>query len=441
MILPSYSELVQRDQNIPGLKILFDLETLKDVLTRYANLSSQRISITNIRYTPNQRCLVNYTLHTKNNKINIYAKAHKKTENSQNTKIALYTVDVNKILIPSEMVSISFFPHDKRLNALNKISKYRQKKELISRTLPDRSDLWEGTFHNLIYLPEKRLIAKLVTNTGAKAVMKFCTQDYQQVKDMSKIFYNVNFNLQKEIGHCDEFKTIAFEWIDGEILTNILINRHTKLASKALFETGISLAYFHLLSVQELYDSELISYSVRRMQQDSMRELSKNISLIYPEISERVHNLTNFFSKVLKFDVSVKRVIHGDFSPKNVILTNNDKIVFLDVTECMLSNPIFDLSKFISYLYYLYLTDKLIEKNLSLFINSFLDGYKKIIDNGITSNLKTYVMAELFTLLRNPFKLGEPDWKKYTERITQTVESGMSEEQNNKHNCKPNPEI
>ena len=433
MIIPSYCDLVQRDQNIPGLKILFDLETLKDILTRYANLSLRKVSITNIRYTPNQRCLVNYTIYTKNSKLNVYAKAHKK-DNSQNSKISIYHTDANKIQIPSEMVSFSFFPYDKRLKVLKQISKYRQKKELISRTLPDRSDLWEGSFDNLVYLPEKRLITKLVTNTGSKAVMKFCTQDYEHIKNMSKIFSNINFNLQKEIGHCDELKTIAFEWFDGEILTNILINRDTKLASKALFETGISLAHFHKLSIQELCNSELISYSVRRIQESSLRELSKNISLLYPEISERVYALTNLFSKKLEFNGSLKRVIHGDFSPKNVLLSNNHKIVFLDVTECMISNPIFDLSKFISYLYYLFLTDKLIMKNLSRFINSFLDGYRNVIDTDITNSLETYVMAELFTLLRNPFKLGELDWKVFTERILNTVESGMAGVQNNKHN-------
>jgi len=94
----------------------------------------------------------------------------------------------------------------------------------------------------------------------------------------------------------------------------------------------------------------------------------------YPE-------LTSYINKLID-ELSLQRtcLVHGDFSPKNMLVQRNGEIVLIDFEVAHWGNPVFDLAYCLGHLMLKAWHLKKYEELLSL-IRAFLDSYKGKVDN------------------------------------------------------------
>jgi aminoglycoside phosphotransferase (APT) family kinase protein len=432
MILPTNADLVHCDPVITGLGIILDPEVFMRILGPYlGEMRIKNAQITYIRYKPQTRCLVNYHLNTGETTLNVYAVAHGndkavKINNVRNRK----TVDrygiPGRIIFEDEGILIWVFPNDSKLKALRALGDNKKQRKLLKELLPDRPDLWPGALKMLNYKPERRFVAVLQTRSGPQAVVRFYNSgDYHKALTIAKAFRSLpNLSIPKKIGSSDVHKVLVFEWLEGQVLSDVLSGDY-EVAVRAIYNTGVALAGFHLQEVGHLPGH------VKTEKAEKLQGLADSMKLILPHLSTRALAAASHLASKFSFDIE-KKPIHGDFYAKQVLVNNNKQTSFIDLDEVTLGDPRVDLGLFIAYLRYMVLSGRLAENRLAIFTQSFLDGYRRTIGKEQLDDLHPYVAAGLFQLLPHPFRHCEKDWIMWTEQILNMVESEISKPRSNK---------
>jgi thiamine kinase-like enzyme len=448
MILSSTNttDLVQRDSAIEGMRIVLDPEAFLKVLRPYLNeLRIENLQMTYIRYKPHTRCLVNYRLNTGNRtSLNMYAIAHGFDRGGASVKIqnVRNRITVNRYNIPGRIILedkgivVSVFPNDSKLKGLRFLDNNENQKVLLNNLFPDRPIFWNGTFQMLNYKPERRFVAMLETKSGSSAVIRFYTDhDYHLSKKTAKVFHSLpHLRLPKKIGFSNHHRVLAFEWLDGEVLSNILVSNYD-LAVQALHNTGVALAEFHMQKVDDL-----LPYRSETEKSNNLVALANYINFILPHLSTRtlevVNHLVDKFSMKSLTGNRRKMPVHGDLHMKQILIDNHKQASFIDLDESGVDDPRVDLGFFIAHLKYMSVFGKLEEFRLPIFIEAFLRGYQQVMGEEIArDDLDVYVAAGLFHLLPHPFRNCEKGWRARTEQILKLIESDINKSMSNELNA------
>jgi aminoglycoside phosphotransferase (APT) family kinase protein len=433
MISPTNTDLVHRDPAIIGLKTILDPDTFLRVLRPYlGGMRIENLQMTYIRYKPGTRCLVNYRLDTGETSLNVYAIAHGydqaiKIRNVRKLKMVNKYGIHGRIILEDQGIVISVFPNDRRLKALVFLDDNEKQMELLSKILPDRPDLWDGTFRMLNYKPERRFVAMLQTKSGPQAVVRFYKpSDYQKSIMIAEAFHSVaHLHIPRKIGCSNHYSVLVFEWLDGQVLSNIL-NGNYETAVRAIYDTGVALAEFHLQQVDRL-----MPWSIETEKAENLLALADTIKFLLPHLSTRVLELAHHLANSFSFE-SIRRPIHGDFYAKQVLVNDNKQVAFIDLDEAKIGDPRIDLGLFIAHLRYMVLSGRLAESRLPLLTEAFLSGYQQTMGKELLNDLHPYVAVGLFRILPHPFRHGEKEWVMWTEQILNMAESEISKARSNK---------
>jgi Ser/Thr protein kinase RdoA (MazF antagonist) len=432
MISPTNADLVHRDPAITGLRTILDPDTFLRALRPYlGGMRIENLQMTYIRYKPGTRCLVNYHLDTGETTLNVYAIAHGcdeaiKIRNVRNRKTVNRYGIPGRIILEDQGIVISVFPNDSKLKALVFLDDNEKQKELLSKLLPDRPDLWDGTFRMLNYKPERRFVAMLQTKSGPQAVVRFYKpNDYHKSIIIAKAFHSVaHLHVPRKIGCSNHYRVLVFEWLDGQVLSNIL-NGNYETAVRAIYDTGSALAEFHLQQVDRP-----IPWRTETEKAENLLALADSIKFLLPHLSTRVLELAHHLASSFSFD-SMRRPIHGDFHAKQVLVNDDKQVSFIDLDEAKIGDPRIDLGLFIAHLRYMVLSGRLAENRLPILTEAFLSGYQQTMGKELLDDLHPYVAVGLFQILPHPFRHGEKEWKSWTEQILNMVESEIDKTRSN----------
>lgn len=419
-----YNDLIKNDSAIKGLNIIFDSKIIAENINQYLNIQINNLKMTYIRYHPMDRCLVSYVISSDNTKLNIYAKSQKNISLKKNQNYNEDSIQFKFIIDPN--VELRSFSYDKKLESLRFFATKEQTKYLFSKLFPENKEFWDSQIEILVYMPEKRLVLKLLTQNGKKIVLKFCkSDDFIKFETTLDAFSSINFPIQKKINSSDIFYSIAYDWIEGTTLYSHL-SSESNISEICLHRTGITLAKFHKLEIKNL--SSGLSYSEKRIKPENLLSVANQMQFIYSNIFDRtIHTAKKLISILPNESLSLQVPIHGDFSAKNVIMDKNGQIYFIDIDESTMGNNLIDVSKFIANLKYWMIIGNINKKNLSQFTNIFLNSYQNNIKNEISKEiLQIYVNLQLFTLLRNPFRLCLDNWKVHTNNILSNIEKFLN---------------
>lgn len=166
---------------------------------------------------------------------------------------------------------------------------------------------------------------------------RFMKSRYTALSNIETLYINgINVPKVYEKGILSDTKGYALlDWINGVSLDNILVNReleiqYGKLVAKELIK-------MHDVKINDkvmLYDNYIKSFE---------KKINKIVDLKINDFPIDIfENYVSKYSKLLK-KIPSNSIIHGDFHPGNVII-NNNKIVFIDLDVCKVSNSWEDLS-------------------------------------------------------------------------------------------------
>ena len=271
-------------------------------------------------------------------------------------------------------------------------------------------------------MPEKRLVTKLTSQQDKKILLKFCKRnDFIKFNNTMDALQSINFPIQRKFNSSSSFKSITYDWIEGKTLYDILLTDFD-LGNLCLHDVGIALARFHKLKIKNLSINS--SYSEKRIRPNNLISIADHIKYIYSFIYDRtISAAKKLISKIPQNTISFQSPIHGDFSAKNIIVNKNMQMYFIDLDESSIGNNLIDISKFIAYLNYWVIIGDINNMDLSKFVSTFLNSYKNTMKYEISDHvLQIYVNLQLFTLLRNPFRMCLKNWKIHTNNILKHVE-------------------
>ena len=217
------ADLVRRDVAIPGLAKLLDPEAFLAALQAFVPGTKFLAARPNyIRYKPGVNCLVAYQLETADNLIEVYAKAHGSDALTKVKKAALPKtvpgpLGPGRVVIDNCATVVSFFPNDSNLKRLYRLNETEVRDHLHGKFLPGTADAVTAKMEKLAYKPERRYVARLATNSGSKAVLKFYTQrTFLSMRVNAKAFRSSDLLriprcLEKSYRH----SVLGFEWLSG----------------------------------------------------------------------------------------------------------------------------------------------------------------------------------------------------------------------------------
>ncbi|MGH2542364.1 MAG: hypothetical protein ACRDIB_06200, partial [Ardenticatenaceae bacterium] len=178
-------ELARRDRALPGLALLLD----SDAFTAAAQTAFAQRALdvvvgsaraTYVRYKPGTSCLVAYRIELDGVESDLYARAYRTTAYDKLGKVRELiarhpSLAQGGLLLDHVAVAAFFFPNDRRLPVLARLTDEPARRRLWERLLPERPALWNASLRRLRYKPERRYVATLIADGTEQALLKLYT--------------------------------------------------------------------------------------------------------------------------------------------------------------------------------------------------------------------------------------------------------------------------
>ena len=424
------ADLIRRDSAIPGLALLLDPAAFIAEIGRYLPDSDLTgLQATYLRYKPHTSCLAGYSLQADGSEVAVYAKAFPpgawdKLGKGRERPAApgIWPLDQvpGRIVLHDRAIILYLFPNDKRLKSLVHLSGEGRGSAshsgLLQRVFPDSPDMWRADIRTIAYKPERRYVGQAVVEGKPRAALKFYTDGgYVKAKQNTRVFHSGGvLRLPKRIGHSDRHRVLAFEWLEGRLLSETLSDPH--LSCESLAATGSALAEMHA------HRTKRLGHSSRRVEADSLLGLVHWLGFVYPRVAEQAQDLGRDVSERLMRKPEIALPVHGDFYAKQVLLTS-DGVCVLDLDESVKADPASDLGMFIAHLEHGALFGKLNPEAVAAAKEELLKGYWANRGQEITPrDVDLYTAVGLFKLAPHAFRTREPYWHLRTEAILRRAE-------------------
>lgn len=422
MLPPSDADIIHRDTAIPGLAMLLDNETLVGKLRPFlSGFNIGTLRSTYVRYKPATSCLVAYQLDAAGVEVELYATAYRfdaqdKLEKARRLPCVQGLIGPGRIFFKDLAAVVSLFPNDRKLKTLSLLASARARRSLLCKLFPNRPDFWNGTLQSLRYKPERRYVARLVTEEGPQAVLKMYSNDnYREAYRNVKAFISHSpLRLARRIGRSTRHHILAFEWFPGKLLSQSI--SETGLSHNDAVKVGAALATLHAQKTCEL------AYLTRETEAVSILKIAAWISFICPHLTRRVYQLAQRLSAEIVEHPPLNRSIHGDFYGKQVLI-GSDTVAILDLDRAVRGDPASDIGNFAAHMELENLFKGLASSQVSALKEAIIEGYEAATHDSIPARIELYTAIGLYRLMPEPFKNREPDWPKQIEAILERAEA------------------
>jgi aminoglycoside phosphotransferase (APT) family kinase protein len=417
MLSPLESDLVRRDPELPGLATMLDPDAFAAALVPFlpgAGAATARLTYS--RYKPRESCVVAYQLEVAGVTVDAYAKAHRSGAHAPAIPPRLQ--ESQPIILQEGAISAYVFPADHKLKALRRLAGSATRRNMLRRLVRDRPDLWDGAVKSLRYMPEWRYVAQVLSGSRVSAAMKmYHERGYGRARANATAFRsNRPLRVATCLGQSAKWRTLLLEWLPGRLVSEAVAD---PASDPGVLETvGAALALVHL---QEPAD---LAPLTRREEAATLSSLSANLGVLCPHLAARLDQVVGMLGTQLLQAPPVYRPIHGDFSPKQVVLRDGDAAV-LDFDRAARGDPALDLGCFIAHLEQAAVAGALPVGRKDLFGEALLAGYRAASRGPIPPRVPLYVAVGLVRLTAEPFRFREPRWSERTEALLERIETQL----------------
>jgi energy-coupling factor transporter ATP-binding protein EcfA2/aminoglycoside phosphotransferase (APT) family kinase protein len=422
MLSPLDADLVRRDPTLPGLAVVLDPETFVGALRRLlpdADLGAA--CVTYVKYKPGTSCLVGYHLTVAGTVVNVYAKAYVvnaagKLQKAHEKPGQPGALGRGRIPLDDCQVVVSAFPNDAKVRALPFLVEAETRLRLLGQLFPDHPTLWMGAVQGLVYKPERRYVARLLTEDGAQAVLKLYTQPgYDEVIKRYRKPYEARSPLQLalQLSQSDRHAALAFEWLPGRLLSEAILE--PQFDAQALVTVGAAIAQLHAQAPEGL------PRLTRETEVNTLLSEASVLGLVCPHLTRRAEILARRIAAHLAAKPPAYRLIHGDFHARQVLL-HGDTAAILDLDRAACADPMIDLGLFAAHLEREVIRGNLSANRVEPLMQALLEGYTAVTHRPVADEIQLYIAVELLRLAPRFFRYREPDWPKRIEASLGRVE-------------------
>ncbi len=405
MLTPADALLARRDPALPGLALLLDPEALLQVLsTQWADSGFVEARATYIRYKRGTNCLVAYRLHHADGSV---AEAYAKTFSAGSqlklgkarTREDFSAFGRGRFVLDEMGVTLSLFPNDDKLPALGRLSDEVWRDRLLRRVIRGRSD--SRIAERVAYKPERRFVARVTAPEGDAVLKLYTPAGYKAAKRFRGLPQSDDLlRLPKPLGHSDRRRALAWEWLDGLLLSDALGDPAFDASEVAL--VGAALARLHAQDASK-FGSIPMSRPV------SLGQVSESIAVVEPGSRKAAERATGILAQRLNRSENTC-LIHGDFYAKQVALRDAGMVGIFDLDQTAIGDPVDDLATFVAHLERDVLVGRLTSSRASEVREALLEGYCVSSGQGLPERIAGCVALALLRLAPEPFRTREPDW-------------------------------
>lgn len=420
--LTATSNLVRRDNPIPGLGLLLDPARLLAELRGHLDTSLiDDIRLDYLRYKPGMNCLARYQLSVNGHTISAYAKAHgedagNKIGKSMERPVIDGILGPGRVVLGEPQIIFSTFPNDSKLTSLQCLSDTVYRKRVFSRLFGPDSRWQNSQFGEALnYKPERRYVVRLTRSDNESALVKFYSPDaYAKARTVSRKLAGSRQDFYPEtIGRSKKHSAVAYLWQPGITLRQL--NNQGKLGLSDIEATAESLAEFHASGKQGL--SPLRSLE----QAERLNALAAHVGVLLPGLEQRAKRVAQQLVQWLDQQTPVRQPVHGDFYDKQAIV-NNGTARLIDLDAARLDNPLLDLGSYIAHLERHVDRQGLSMSEVETQKNTLITEYERLTNTIHEDHLNKYIALGLFDLIHQPFRDWSRDWPAETEQLLARVE-------------------
>lgn len=426
MLSPYDAEIARRDTAIPGLATLLDADAFAACLRKCApHADIQRVRPLYVRYKPGMNCLVAYKAQLPHGQVDIYAKGHgagaadplREAIERPGSPGAL---GAGRIAIKHLGIVVSVFPNDSKLEQLDRLARPDEKARLLRKLFSDRPDLWEAEVRSIRYKPERRLVAQLLVEGRPQGVLKFYTDTaYPEAKQSARVFNTRKaarqvLRVPSRIGHSDRHHVLAFEWMEGQLLSEALTGGNLDLA--AMERVGVALAEGHR------HPSKKLAPLDREAEASTLLSVASGLAFLCPHLSEKIHGLARRLATYLMQQPPMNTPVHGDFYAKQVLLAG-ERVVILDFDSAAAGDPAYDLGLFVAHLERGAIRHTVPNDKVRSVAGALLQGYEQASGQALPERVTVYAAAGLLKLAPHQFRNREQNWPQGMEAIIDRAEA------------------
>lgn len=408
-------EVIERDQALPGLRVVLDSDRLLQLLkdhAPFADITSLKLDY--VRYKPGMNCLARYRIASESGPAWAYAKAFSEQSSAKLDKVEQRLDDSDGhgagVVLRSQGVFASVFPYDFKLRSIARLAN-KESRDRLYRRLFDEHERWPGSGAVILnYKPERRLVMRLEARDGAMATVKCYTgREYARLAAIRKSHKRIaDVVTPAQIGQSRKHYCRAFDWIGGDTLR---ARAHQEaFALQDHRAAGELIAGFHRAPlVGDFPDSQVAA--------PSLHSLAQQLAFLLPEIEADAVSLAQDLEGLEQDSPSRPRLIHGDFYDKQVIITGHAPgLIDLD---CARPGDIHqDLACFLAHRERHILSGVISGGAMDSGIaEAFLDGYRKAGGEFSQDRLEQWVAWHLLRLSHHPFRDRSPDWPDQTHAM------------------------
>ena len=419
MLQPADEELIMRDRVLgTTLGLLLDEEAFTAALqARLPSVTISSLRAVYVRYKPQTNCLVSYRVAIDGNELDVYAKGYESRELVKafnGPEDAAFALGGGAFSLRDTAVVVFFFPYDQELRALKRLhppeSKFREK--LLRSLLPNHRRLCKSQIQTLKYQPERRFAAHLSDSGDAPdALIKIYNgREFPTASRATRFYSDGPLRIAALLGRSDRNHILAFEWLSGRSLEALLDHPTTTLNLRL---TGEALARLHAQSPGGLLQ--------RRQVGGALEETANGLEALIPIEVGNFRSLTREISRRLANTATQKCSIHGNFYPKQVLVTN-EGVALLDLDKAAYGDPTSDLGNFLAHLERKAIFGEMTPSRLAAARTALLAGYERESKCTVPRDvLAIHTAAALMQLTHDPFRYRQPGWSARTSAILDRV--------------------
>lgn len=391
MLTGANAKVASYDEKMPGMALLLDPDAFTEALRRARpDVKEGSLRATYLRYKPKSSLLAAYRMQSSQGQTDLYAKAYRlgsrKFKNARDSTGSATSDGTRGWCWDHLAVCVYPFPCDRQVSALASIIDGEKRALLLREIVPNRPELWQAALEPLRYKPETHYVGKLSPIAAEPAILRVCGAERlaSVIRGAEAFVSRGPLRISRLIGVSKRQCVVVQEHLSGLNLDRAI--RDPSWKAQTMTVVGAALAELHGQKAGPLMDKDPDQSAQKLLRRAEL------IGCIDAETGRYATVVAQRFAAGLVDTAYERRPIHGDFSPNQVLFTD-DSAGICDTETAALGDPAADLGCFISYMERLAMGGVLSDAQVEAFREALLSGYRHAKGRPISARVELWVAA------------------------------------------------
>lgn len=328
-------EVVQRDRQVGGLRLLLDSGALGMLVSERTGTPC-RVVPRRLRYKPGTSCVLSFGLHTgphvEGEAVPCIARAYAREAAAKLEKPLKDLGEADLLVVDRSLgLVVTTLRGDRHLAAVSRLFDQSARLRLLERLLPDHTGLTGNEVRTLRHNPERRWVGVLDTDDHERVVLRaFPVAAAERPALAYARLEGTGPRTPTLLGRSRRHGLLAVTWAPGVTLD-------PSASSSAFHAAGAALARLHLRRPPRLEVTTPDVHAAR------VHAAGAQVADLLPCLGPLAARLARTLADRLRLSQIRGSMLHGDFSPDQVVLDEDGEPTLIDLDSACLGHPAQDL--------------------------------------------------------------------------------------------------